>query len=92
VGSVDFYNGSWVFCSLVESLGCLVIHLFIFWFGGCFDGSLLDSLDNLVANYQAYWKNRPSQQLFKVLIYILFFCYMLRPSRAIFRWDTQLFS
>jgi hypothetical protein len=38
------------FIYFVESLGCLVIHWLIFWFGDCFAGSLLDSLDNWVDN------------------------------------------
>jgi hypothetical protein len=44
-------------------------------------------------NRKGYWKNRPSQQLFKVFIYTyLFRRYMFLPSLAIFRRNTQLFS
>jgi hypothetical protein len=45
---------------------------------------------------QVHWKNHPSQQLFKVFIYIYIFfllrCFMFRPSLAILRRSTQLFS
>jgi hypothetical protein len=44
-------------------------------------------------DYQGYWKNRPSQQLFKLFIsyFIYFRPYMFRPLLAIFRRNTQSF-
>jgi hypothetical protein len=53
-----------------------------------FKGTFEMYIKALKLHYSLYWKNRPSQQLFKVFI-----CrYMFRPSLAIFRRNTQLFS